>query len=89
MGRSPATLNSAGHRSPSRALSNKFYVIDFYSWGFFQQRNFYPVFNDMCKYSEERRKELMGSIKLEQQIPANHQCSVFNGLLLKIEKQAK
>lgn len=31
----------------------------------------------------------MGSIKIEQQIPANHQCSVFNGLLLKIEKQAK
>lgn len=29
----------------------------------------------------------MDSIKIEQQIPANHKCSVFNGLLLKIKEK--
>lgn len=28
------------YRNPSHALSNKLYVIGFYSWDFFQQRNF-------------------------------------------------
>lgn len=34
-------------------------------------------------------KELMDSIKIEQQIPANHECSIFNGLLLKIKEKSR
>lgn len=31
----------------------------------------------------------MDSIKIEQQIPANHKCSIFNGLLLKIKEKSR
>lgn len=31
----------------------------------------------------------MDSIKIEQQIPENHGCSTFNGLLLKIEEKSR
>lgn len=31
----------------------------------------------------------MDSIKIEQQIPANHECSIFNGLLLKIKEESR
>lgn len=70
------------YREPSHALGNKLYVIGFYSWRFF------PVFDGMCKYSKERRKELMESMKIEQQIPVNHERSIFNGLLLKIKEKS-
>lgn len=31
----------------------------------------------------------MDSIKVEQQIPANRKCSIFNGLLLKIKEKSR
>lgn len=31
----------------------------------------------------------MDSIKIEQQIPANLECSIFNGLLLKIKEESR
>jgi len=33
-------------------------------------------------------KELLDSIKIEQQIPASHECSISNGLLLKIKEKS-
>lgn len=33
-------------------------------------------------------KELLDSIKIEQQIPASHECTISNGLLLKIKEKS-
>lgn len=56
---------------------------------FFPAEKFCPAFDDMCKYEKERREELIDSIKTEQQIPANCECSIFNGWLLKIKEKSR